>query len=416
MAMPESGKINGRLMQMRELVAPPVARVIAITLLAFLFITPFRLAHAEGIVSHITSAPVFPNGIVQNVRSGINVFLQTDEKPGDLFLDPAVVGYGIPANGRLEVEMVSGFTRDPAIALDDRAILLVTGTPQQGLPADQSGFEVKEGRNENTFVIEPTVQGGLQAENLLSPAPGAAFDPIRQRGIKIVHVGRVSAFISTGDTGEIATRFYDRNDEIVAQGRASIEFQKEPTPQVFPTNIPHDQRNHNWQRVGANQILGVARNTLPIPVIVYAKNQGLENAGIENAGVLSRQQLAEMNAEVSSSLDLFTGGLILVDSNGDGRLNPANDTVIGGFTIDAPDGATGYQVLTPLVSERPFLSQHTSRFNERAGANIGGAIMQVVFIAGDLPGLYRIGFSLLGEAGDLSTIREPGFAYTVVVE
>ena len=65
---------------------------------------------------------------------------------------------------------------------------------------------------------------------------------------------------------------------------------------------------------------------------------------------------------------------------------------------------------------RPFLSTHTLRFNERAGANIGGAIMQVVFIAGDRAGHYRIGYSLLKEPGDLASAPEPQFHYTVVVE
>ena len=371
---------------------------------------------AKGIVSHVTSAPVFPNGIVKNIRSGINVFLQTDAKPGDLFLDPEVPGYGIPPDGWMEVEMVSGYRRDPKIPLDDRAILLVTGTPQQGLPAEQSGFLVKQGKNENTFLIEPTVQDGLRPENLISPAPGAAFDPIRQRGIKIVHVGRVSAFISSGEKGVVAVRFYDSGGNIVVQGEGEVAFLGEPAPQVFPTNIPHDQRNHNWQRLGVNQIVGVASNTLPIPVILYDRNEGLGNTGIENAGVLSRLQLDELGFEVPGELNFYNGGLILHDANADGRLHPNRDTIIGGIVLEVPNGATGYQVLTPLVSERPFLSTHTSRFNERAGANIGGAIMQVVFIAGDVPGLYRIGFSMLDKPGDFSSATEPRFSYVVVVE
>jgi len=30
-------------------------------------------------------------------------------------MDPAVIGYGIPAGGRIEVELGGGFKRDPAI-------------------------------------------------------------------------------------------------------------------------------------------------------------------------------------------------------------------------------------------------------------------------------------------------------------
>ena len=71
----------------------------------------FKPAFAEGIVSKVTSAPIFANGIVRDVRSGINIFLQTDQNPGDAFLDPAVPGYGIPPGGRMEIEMVSGLSK-----------------------------------------------------------------------------------------------------------------------------------------------------------------------------------------------------------------------------------------------------------------------------------------------------------------
>jgi len=360
-------------------------------------------AYAEGIVAKVTSAPIFPNGIVRDVRAGINIFLQNETYPGDLFLDPDVIGYGIPSGGRMEVEMISGYQRDPDIALDERAFLLVTGTPQQGLPAMETGFEVKEGKNENTFVVQPVVEGGLPAENLVSLAPGAGFDPIRQRGVKIIHIGRVSAFVSRGEKGVVEVRIYDGTNAVVASGRGD-------------TNIPHDQRNHNWQRLGVGQILGVARNTLPLPVILYGRNEGLNNQGIEGAGVLSVQQLAELNYEMPDALKVFSGGLILRDRNKNGRLNPAHDEIIGGFTIDAPEGASGYQMLTPLVSEKPFLSVPTERFNERAGKNIGGAIMQTVFIAGDKPGLYKIGYSLLKASNDFENVPGPSFHYTILVE
>ncbi|MEM7216186.1 MAG: hypothetical protein AAF423_11645 [Pseudomonadota bacterium] len=373
-------------------------------------------AQSQGIVSKVTSAPIFANGIVRDIRSGINIFLQTDNHSGDAFLDPAVIGYGIPAGGRMEIELVSGFQRDPAIPLDERAILLVVGTPQQGLPAALSGFKVTEGGNDETFVITPLNQNGLQADALLSAAPGAAFDPIRQRGIKIIHIGRVSAFVSRGDKGVVAVRIIDGGGNVVASGSGEVNFLPEPRPQIFPTNVPHDQRNHNWQRVGVNQILGVASSTLPLPFMLYKKNAGLGNQGIVNAGVLSSAQLAEFGFKLPESLQQFSDGVILQDADGNGFLNPAIDTIIGGFAIEAPAGAQGYQILTPLVSEKPFLSVHTSNYNERAGASIGGAILQVVFIAGNVPGLYKPTFSLLEVPGDPSSGIGSSVTYTIVVE
>lgn len=373
-------------------------------------------AGAEGIVSRVTSAPIFANGIVRDVRAGINIFLQTDATPGDQFLDPAVPGYGIPPGGMMEIELEKGYQRDPSIKLDDNAILLVAGTPQQGLPGRQSGFVVEEGDNENTFRIIPNRRDGLEPAKLISPAPGAAFDPIRQHGIKIIHIGRVSAFVSRGEQGVVAVRILDSSGNIIAKGQGSVDFLPHPVPRVFPTNIPHDQRNHNWQRLKVNQILGVASNTLPLPVILYERNEGLGNKGIVSAGVLSREQLADAGYDLPKSLEIFTGGLILKDTDGDGFLHPQKDIIIGGITIEAPENASGYQLLTPMVGEAPFLSLPTVRFNERAGKNIGGAIMQSVFIAGDTPGLYRIGFALLTVPGDPETAIPPEFNYVVVVE
>ena len=89
---------------------------------------------AEGLVSMVVSSPIFANGTVRDIRSGINIYLQRDGARGLDFMDPAVTGYGIPPGGRMEVEMLEGFQRDANIALAQPSILLVAGTPQQGLP------------------------------------------------------------------------------------------------------------------------------------------------------------------------------------------------------------------------------------------------------------------------------------------
>ncbi|MFT7596128.1 MAG: hypothetical protein ACI8R4_003462 [Paracoccaceae bacterium] len=71
------------------------------------------------------------------------------------FMDPDVLGYGIPAGGRIEIEMGGGFERDWGIAISQAAITLVTGAPQQGLPGAGVGYEVIEGADENIFVTRP---------------------------------------------------------------------------------------------------------------------------------------------------------------------------------------------------------------------------------------------------------------------
>jgi len=372
-------------------------------------------AAADGIVSQVVSAPVFANGIVRDERIGINIYLQNDEAQGLDFMDPKVLGYGIPAGGQMEVELVSGFQRDPNIPLDDRALLLVAGTPQQGLPDNATDHIITEGNTKNTFFIIPKLQDGLLPETLVSPTPGAKDDPIPQRGIKIIHIGRVSAFISRGESGVIEVRIRDRRGNVIASGRQEYAFLPEPIPQVFPTNIPHDLRNHNWQRIAPGQVLGVANKTLPLPVLLFDRNEGIGNVGILGAGVLSKTQLIQSGYKLPKELENIAG-LILRDANNDELLDVINDEIVGVVKETVPEDAQGQQVLTPLVNEKPFLSVSTSQFNPRAGASVGGAIMQVVYISGDKPGLYNLSFSLFENFGDITSKLSPPTIYTVVVE
>lgn len=371
---------------------------------------------ADGIVSQIVSAPIFANGTVRDIPSGINIYLQNDNAQGLDFMNPDVIGYGIPPGGSLEVEMVSGFERDLNIPLDGKSLLLTVGAPQQGLPEKAGGHVISQGDNEFTFVIKPTDVDGMNPIKLESPAKGVAFDQVQQRGIKIIHIGRHFAFISRGDKGVVEVRFKDKSGNVIARGRGELEFLEKPRPQIFPTNITHDQRNHNWQRLKPGQIVGVAKGTRPMPFLLFDENQGTGNIGIFGAGVLSTQQLQELSYVMPPELARFNGGLILKDRNGDGFLNPTIDIILGGIYNEAPQGADGYQVVTPLVKEKPFLSKATGEFNKRAGENLGGSIMQVVYIAGDKPGLYRTTFTLLERLGDIASPDGSSVTYTVVVE
>lgn len=380
------------------------------------FLISIAAAQADGIVSAVTSAPVAPNGIVVNERAAINVHLQTDQAPGLFFMDPAVEGYGIPAGGSMEIELVSGFQRDPAIPLDDKALILVAGTPQQGLPATPLGLVVSEGGNQNTFKITAKNGAGKTADQLRSPAKGAPLDPIVQRGIKIIHIGRNSAFVSRGQEGLVEVRIKDGAGNIIARGKASVSFLPEPRPQIYLTNVTHDQRNHNWQRIGRGKIVGANDGTLPLALMLYAKNKGLGNIGIEGAGVLSTQQLAGLGLRVPPKLARFNAGLIIQDADSDGQLDPRKDLVLGGMFIKEPVRTSGSQIVSPIVKDKPFLSSHTSNFHPRAGQQIGGAVMQVVFVAGDAPGIYELGFTLFEQSGNLDSPDGSTAVYSVVVE
>lgn len=371
---------------------------------------------ADGVVSQIVSAPIFANGTVRDIPSGINIYLQTDNVRGLDFMNPDVIGYGIPPGGSLEVEMMSGFERNPNVPLDGKSLLLTVGAPQQGLPEKAGGHIISQGENPYTFVIKPTHKDGIIPERLESPAKGVAFDQVQQRGIKIIHIGRHFAFTSRGEKGVVEVRFKDRGGNVIARGSGEITFLAKPRPQIFPTNITHDQRNHNWQRLKPGQVVGVAKGTLPMPFLLFDENEGVNNMGIFGAGVLSSQQLQNLGYKMPKELERYNGGLILKDRNGDGFLSPDIDIILGGIINETPEGATGYQVVTPLVKEKPFLSKPTIEFNKRAGEAFGGSIMQVVYIAGDKPGFYRMTFSLLEKLGDITSQDGSSVTYTVIVE
>ncbi len=251
-------------------------------------------ALAEGIVSAVVSSPLAADGTVRDSRTGLNIYLQTEGAPAIEFMNPDVIGYGIPKGGRLEVELVSGFERDTSLPLAQPSIILVTGAPQQGLPGKAVGYEVEEGDNENTFVIVPFPGDDLPAEKLMTPAPGAKGDPVRQRGMKVVHVGLKKAFINRGDRGVVAVRILDGDGNIAHKGSAEIEFLDKPQPQIFPTNFPHGRRNHNWQKVSPGKVVGQAPGTVPIALMVFDKNAAGGKKGIVGAGVVSTQQLKAM--------------------------------------------------------------------------------------------------------------------------
>ena len=381
-------------------------------------------ALADGIVGELVNAPLSATGTVQGARTGINVYLQSDAAPGLEFMDPSVVGYGIPAGGKLQIIMGEGFERDWGIGISQSAIMLVTGAPQQGLPGAQLGYEVTEGEEENIFIIEPTDAEGLPADRLMSPAPGSANDPIRNKGIKVIHIGfQQSAFINTGTSGTVTVRILDANGAAVAEGTGSFATIEAPTAQILPTNFPQGQRNHNWQRINSGETLGVTEGTVPVTLMLYAAAPGGDmdamyafKDAIVGAGVLSTQQLNAMGFEKPESLSRYNGGLIVQDTNGDGALDPAADGIIGGVIAKAPTGAIGQELRSPVIDGKLLLSQSTVEVAENPGKRWGGAMMQLHFTAGSLPGKYRPTLALMKDPDNPEAGDGSHFTYTIVVE
>lgn len=380
-------------------------------------------AVAGGIVSEIVNAPLSASGTVKNARVGINVYLQSAEAPGADFMDPAVDGYGIPAGGRMEIEMGEGFERDWGIGISQAAIMMVTGTPQQGLPGAAVGYTVDEGEDENIFLINPTGDG-LPVDKLMSPAPGSKADPIRQRGIKVIHIGfQQSAFLNTGDQGTVYVRILDSEGNIVSEGSETVDFLTTAVAQVLPTNFPQGVRNHNWQRVAAGDVLGVTEGTVPLTYMLYGQAPDGDpdtvyayKDGVIGAGVISTQQINAIGYKLPEALSRYNGGLVLQDTNGDGVLNPNTDLIIGGVIGAAPAGATGQEINSLNVDGKPLLSQATAEVVEKPGTRWGGSMMQLQFTAGSLAGKYRPTIALLADPSDQSSGDGSSYTYTIVVE
>ncbi len=381
-------------------------------------------AMAHGIVNKIVNSPLSAAGTVNNARVGINVYLQRAEAPGKEFMDPKVVGYGIPAGGHLDVEMGNGFERDWEVGLSQAAIMLVTGTPQQGLPGKAVGYAVGEGDNDRTFRITPTGDKGLPAEALVSPAPGAKGDPIRQRGLKVLHIGFMqSAFFNRGKTGTVTVRIRDAAGNVVEEGTGLVKFLTAPVPQIQPTNFTDKMRNHNWQRVKAGDVLGKTAGTVPITLMLYDKAPAGDAAklheykgGIAGVGVLSTQQLKAMNYAKPATLARYNGGLIVQDTNGDGALSPDADRIIGGVIGAAPAGAKGQELRSLEKDGKPMLSQASEMVVPKPGKRWGGAIMQLQFNAGSAAGKYRPTLALLSNPDDIASPDGSSYTYTIVVE
>ena len=379
-------------------------------------------ACSTNIVAEVVNSPLSAAGTVAGADTGLNVYLQKPEAEGIEFMDPAVVGYGIPAGGRIEIEMAGGFSRDPGVKISQKAIMVVTGAPQQGMPGKKVGYKVSQGPNGNTYVVTPTKPGGLVAEKLMSPAPGAKGDPIRQRGIKVFHLGFLaSPFRNESGTGTVRVRIYDGKNKIVHEGEGSVKFLSAAVPQILPNNLAQKQRNHNWQRINSGDTLGVTAGTVPITLNLYEKAGGPParmskfKQGILGAGVLSTQQLKAMGYARPAALARYNGGLIVQDSNGDGKLDPNMDTIIGGVLGAAPKGARGQELRSLERGGSPVLSQPTGKFHPKVGKRFGGAIMQLQFTAGDKPGIYRPTLALLREPGDLNSGDGSRYTYTIVV-
>jgi hypothetical protein len=343
-------------------------------------------------------------------------------------MDPKVPGYGIPAGGRVEIEMGKGFERNAKVPFTQKAIMVVTGVPNQGMPGKAVGYKIQEGMNPNIILV--VSKAGLPVHKAMSPAPGAKNDPIRSRGIKVFHVGFLkSPFINRGQSGEVKVRFVDAAGKIIHEGGTTVNFARNGAPEIHPNNFLNKRANHNWQRIKPGQTLGKTGGTLALTPHLYAK-PGVPplamikfKTGVVGAGVLSTPQLRAMGFSKPKELARYNGGLIVQDTNGDGMLDPEQDRIIGGVIAMAPSGAKGQELRSLERNGKPVLSRPMKDFSPQLVENkppfaklFGGSIMQLQFRAGNKAGKYRPTLALLRDPYEISSGDGSSFTYTIVVQ
>jgi hypothetical protein len=132
-------------------------------------------------------------------------------------------------------------------------------------------------------------------------------------------------------------------------------------------------------------------------------------------GVLSTQQLAAMDYQKPAALARYNGGLVVHDSNGDGRLDPNTDRTIGGVIGTAPAGAKGQELRSLDVHGAIDLSKPATAYHAKFGKIFGGAVGLLQFTAGDKTGLYRPTVALLADPDDPQSGDGASYMFTIVV-
>lgn len=284
--------------------------------------------------------------------------------------NPVQPGFALGAGDTLRLAMPAAFKRNPASAMvpdKDTNLVLTKGWPQGGVRLAgqyRLGFDAAT----NTVVITALKDVTVEGAN----APG----------IKVIHLrGRTFINPVAGDYPVSVTHAAaDGAVRAVWQGSLKV-LDRAPDARLAPTNF-HLQPgiNSDFQTVPVGQ---VAPNTLGLLL------WGAQGAPLNGVGVAPRDL---------TRFARYTGGLLVQDSNGDKKLDPATDRVVGGIIGAAPQGATGQVATSPLGADgKPVLSGEPLRHTAfPGGGKPNPGLLAIQFRAGSLPGLYQPTVELIG--------------------
>lgn len=286
---------------------------------------------------------------------------------------PTTSGLALRAGEALRLTLPQAFKRNMAVAISadtDANLVLTKGWPQGAVRlAGQYRVEFDDAAHAMTVMALVDV-----------PASGA-----NAPGIKVIHL-RGRSFLNPMPGDYTASVTHVASDGgVLARWQGPFKVLKvAPSARLAPTNFHLSP--------GANGDFQTLQTSTVAPQALGLLLWGANGSPLNGVGIAPRDL---------ARFPKYTGGLLVQDSNGDRRLDPAVDKVVGGIIGAAPQGATGQAATSPVGSDgRPVLSGETTRHSAYPPAAGGGkpnpGLLTVQFKAGSLPGLYRPTFELIG--------------------
>ena len=287
--------------------------------------------------------------------------------------NPATSGFSLRTGDTLQLALPASFKRNAAVAVsaDTDLNLVLTKGWAQGAVRLAGQYRVAFDEAANAMKVTALVD---------VPASGA-----NAPGIKVIHLrGRTFVNPMPGDYA-VSVTHASADGRALARWQGQIKVLDEaPAARLAPSNFHLAPGvNGDFQKV---PIGIVAPQTLGLLL------WGANGSAMNGVGIAPRDL---------TRFPKYTGGLLVQDTNGDHRLDPAGDKVVGGIIGAAPQGATGQAATSPVGADgRPVFSGETPRNAAYPPAAGGGkpnpGLLTVQFKAGSLPGLYRPTFELIG--------------------
>lgn len=337
--------------------------------LAVVFIASLVAACANtGMSPDSQPLPIAPSPITYdgNVAGQATNLIFVLERKGD----PSAPGHALAAGDTLAIRLPKDFKRNDVSKFEEdsvRNLILTRGWPQAAVP-QKGQYRIFYDPATNTIGVRAVADVRPEGRN----APG----------IKIMHL-RGQTFLNPSAGAypiEVTQRGANGATKAAWSGKAMI-LADAPAARLAPTNfhLPPGT-NSNFQKMGVSQ---------SAPHLLGLLLWGDLGVAMNGVGIASRDL---------ARYPKYTGGLLVQDTNGDGRLDASVDRVVGGIVGAAPQGARGQSAASPQGSDgRPILSGQVMR-NAKfpGGGNRNPGLLPVAFKAGDKPGLYRPAFELIG--------------------